>query len=102
MYSDPSSTPRSVSYVSWIPETGSKVAIAYASLDFQSQQGPSAQSALDSYIWDVENANEPDQKIIPTSPLVCLKYNPKDPHILIGGLYNGLVGTSLGLDRVID
>lgn len=49
--------------------------------------------SYESYIWDVENPNVPDQKIIPSSPLVCLKYNPKDSHILIGGMYNGLVGT---------
>jgi len=22
---------------------------------------------------------------------VCIEYNPKDPHILIGGCYNGLI-----------
>ena len=45
----------------------------------------------ESYIWDVEYPNAPDSKIIPPSPLVCLKYNPKDQHGLIGGMYNGLV-----------
>ena len=27
----------------------------------------------------------------PVSPLVCLEYNPKDSHILIGGQYNGQI-----------
>jgi len=46
---------------------------------------------LDSYIWDIDNPNIIDQTLTPPSPLVTLKYNPKDPHILIGGSYNGLV-----------
>lgn len=28
----------------------------------------------------------------PVSPLVCLEYNPKDSHILLGGCYNGQIG----------
>ena len=28
----------------------------------------------------------------PVSPLVCLEYNPKDSHILVGGCYNGQIG----------
>lgn len=28
----------------------------------------------------------------PVSPLVCLEYNPKDSHILVGGSYNGQIG----------
>ena len=31
----------------------------------------------------------------PVSPLVCLEYNPKDSHILIGGQYNGQIGNKL-------
>jgi dynein intermediate chain 2 len=45
----------------------------------------------EAYIWDIENPNQPDQALLPASPLVCIKYNPKDPHILVGGSYNGLV-----------
>ena len=25
----------------------------------------------------------------PSSPMLCLEYNPKDPHTLAGGCYNG-------------
>ena len=75
--------------MSWYPESGDKVAVAYSSLHFQHQ--PAGDVGMESYIWDVENPKEPDQSIIPPSPLVCLKYNPKDPHVLIGGSYNGLV-----------
>ena len=47
---------------------------------------------IESYIWDVENPNAPDQALIPSSPLICLKYNPKDPHVLVGGSYSGNLG----------
>jgi dynein intermediate chain 2 len=50
--------------------------------------------SLDSYIWDVERPAAPESVLTPSSPLVSIKYNPKDPHVLIGGMYNGLVGKS--------
>ncbi|KAI9223721.1 WD40-repeat-containing domain protein [Blastocladiella britannica] len=88
VYRDPNSVKRSASYVSWYPEDGNKVAVAYSMLDFQ--RTPMGMT-YESYIWDIENPNVPDQTILPASPLVCLKYNPKDPHILVGGTYNGVV-----------
>jgi dynein intermediate chain 2 len=51
--------------------------------------------SYDSYIWDVETPNTPDQTLTPQSPLVCIKYNPKDPHVLVGGSYNGLLCNSI-------
>lgn len=36
-----------------------------------------------------ENPNEPEHILRPSSPLLCLEYNPKDPHLLVGGCYNG-------------
>lgn len=39
-----------------------------------------------------ENPNKPEFTLKPVSPLVCLEYNPKDVHVLIGGCYNGQVG----------
>ena len=41
-----------------------------------------------------ENPNKPELALKPVSPLVCLEYNPKDPHILVGGCYNGQLGRS--------
>uniref|UniRef100_A0A8D0F6S4 Dynein intermediate chain 2, axonemal n=1 Tax=Strix occidentalis caurina TaxID=311401 RepID=A0A8D0F6S4_STROC len=32
---------------------------------------------------------EPELVLKPSSPLVCLEYNPKDSHVLVGGCYNG-------------
>ena len=86
---DPNPIKRAASYLSWYPEDGHKLAIAYSVLDFQSMP---ANMSYDSYIWDVEVPNEPDQTLTPNSPLVCIKYNPKDPHVLVGGSYNGSLG----------
>jgi len=38
-----------------------------------------------------ENPNKPEMTLKPTAPLVCLEYNPKDAHILVGGQYNGQI-----------
>lgn len=89
VYRDPCEQKRSISNICWMPENGHKVAVAYSSLDFQ-RSNPT--TSYESFIWDIENPNAPDFKLISSSPLVCLKYNPKDSHILIGGCYNGLVG----------
>ncbi|KAJ3416059.1 Dynein intermediate chain 2, axonemal [Chytridiales sp. JEL 0842] len=88
VFRDPNPTKRTASYVSWYPDDGHKIAIAYSVLQFQ--QMP-FNMCMDSYIWDIENPNVPDQTLCPPSPLVCVKYNPKDPHILVGGSYNGLL-----------
>lgn len=39
-----------------------------------------------------ENPNRPEMSLKPVSPLVCLDYNPKDSHTLVGGSYNGQIG----------
>ena len=36
-----------------------------------------------------ENPNKPEHVLKPSSPMLCLEYNPKDPHLLVGGCYNG-------------
>lgn len=38
-----------------------------------------------------ENANAPELTITPPQPLLDLQYNPRDQHILVGGLMNGQV-----------
>ncbi|KAH6582055.1 hypothetical protein BASA61_008681 [Batrachochytrium salamandrivorans] len=88
VYRDPNEIKRSASYLSWYPEDGHKIAVAYSVLDFQKMP---ANMSLDSYIWDIENPNTPEQTLSPESLIVCIKYNPKDPHILVGGSYNGLL-----------
>ena len=44
-----------------------------------------------SYIWDMNNPNTPEMELVPPSPLVCLRYNPKSTDTLVGGCYNGLI-----------
>ncbi|KAI9199587.1 WD40-repeat-containing domain protein [Polychytrium aggregatum] len=88
VYRDPNPIPRAATYLSWYPDDGHKIAVAYSVLEFQKQVSGMSN---DSYIWDVENPSTPDLTLTPSSPLVCIKYNPKDPHILVGGTYNGLL-----------
>ena len=67
-------------------------------LDFQKVP---ADMCLDSYIWNVEHPSAPESVLTPSSPLVSIKYNPKDPHVLVGGMYNGLVGTHPLFSRIM-
>ena len=47
---------------------------------------------------DSENPSKPEFSLKPMSPLVCIEFNPKDCHQLVGGCHNGQV---CKLDRVI-
>uniref|UniRef100_A0A4W3K2M4 Dynein, axonemal, intermediate chain 2b n=1 Tax=Callorhinchus milii TaxID=7868 RepID=A0A4W3K2M4_CALMI len=89
VFRDPNRIKRTVSHLSWHPDGARKLAIAYCCLEFQ--RG-SPEMSLDSYIWDLEHPSKPDMALKPFTPLVCLEYNPKDPHILAGGCYNGQIG----------
>uniref|UniRef100_A0A8D3AXA6 Dynein intermediate chain 2 axonemal n=1 Tax=Scophthalmus maximus TaxID=52904 RepID=A0A8D3AXA6_SCOMX len=89
VFRDPNEVKRTVTGLSWHPDSGRKLAAAYSCLEFQKT---SKDMSLDSYIWDVENPNVPEMTLTPASPLVCLDYNPKDPHTLLGGSYNGQIG----------
>ncbi|XP_051907210.1 dynein axonemal intermediate chain 2 isoform X1 [Hippocampus zosterae] len=88
VFRDPNRVKRTVSCLSWHPDGGRKLAAAYSCLDFQKA---SADMSPDAYIWDLENPNKPDLTLKPASPLVCLDYNPKDSHTLVGGSYNGQI-----------
>lgn len=88
VFRDPNPLKRSVTYLCFMPDDGKKLAVSYAVLDFQ--KAPAGVS-LDSYIWALDNPNTPDFTLSPSSPLVCLEFNPKDSHILFGGCYNGQV-----------
>ena len=45
-----------------------------------------------SYIWDVNNPNEPEMALNPVHSLCCIdSYNVKQQDSVVGGLYNGLV-----------
>ncbi|XP_044028014.1 dynein axonemal intermediate chain 2 isoform X1 [Siniperca chuatsi] len=88
VFRDPNEVKRTVTGLSWHPDGGRKLAAAYSCLEFQKC---SKDMSLDSYIWDIENPNRPEMTLKPASPLVCLDYNPKDSHTLVGGSYNGQI-----------
>ncbi|XP_031694151.1 dynein intermediate chain 2, axonemal-like, partial [Anarrhichthys ocellatus] len=88
MFRDPNELKRTVTGLSWHPDGGRKLAAAYSCLEFQKT---SKDMSPDSYIWDIENPNRPEMTLKPASPLVCLEYNPKDCHTLVGGSYNGQI-----------
>lgn len=88
VFRDPNDITRTATHISWFPDGPRKLAIAYCNLEFQ---GSPPDTCMDSYIWDIENPNKPEMTLKPVSPLVCLEYNPKDSHILIGGQYNGQI-----------
>ncbi|KAJ7984806.1 hypothetical protein DPEC_G00358590 [Dallia pectoralis] len=88
VFRDPNEVKRTASSLSWHPDGSRKLAVAYSSLEFQKV---SKDMSLNSYIWDIENPNKPEMTLKPVSPLVCVEYNPKDSHILVGGCYNGQI-----------
>ncbi|XP_064423465.1 dynein axonemal intermediate chain 2 [Latimeria chalumnae] len=88
VFRDPNEIKRTATHLSWHPDAGRKLAVAFSCLEFQ--QAP-ADISYDSYIWDIESPNKPEMTIKPVSPLVCLEYNPKDTHVLVGGCYNGQI-----------
>ncbi|KAM7384902.1 hypothetical protein PAMA_011998 [Pampus argenteus] len=88
MFRDPNQVKRTVTCLSWHPDGGRKLAAAYSCLQFQKT---SKDMSLDSYIWDIENPNRPEMTLKPASPLICVDYNPKDSHTLVGGSYNGQI-----------
>lgn len=89
VFKDPNETKRTVTSISWYPDGGKKLAVSFALMQFQDWRMD--KMSPKSYIWDVNNPNFPEQELVPSSPLCCLKYNPKDPHLLVGGSYNGLI-----------
>ncbi|XP_064789134.1 dynein axonemal intermediate chain 2-like isoform X2 [Oncorhynchus masou masou] len=88
VFRDPNEIKRTATCLSWHPDGSCKLAVAYSSLGFQNI---SPDMSYDSYIWDIENPNKPEMTLKPVSLLVCLEYNPKDSHILVGGSYNGQI-----------
>jgi len=88
VFKDPQKIKRTTTRISWNPDGGKKLACAYSSLQFQ--QFPEGMSPA-SYVWDLNNPNFPELTLVPPSPLVTLEYSNRDPNILMGGSYNGLL-----------
>ncbi|XP_045451062.1 dynein axonemal intermediate chain 2 [Melitaea cinxia] len=87
VYREPGSSRRPIRSLSWQTD-GARLASAHADINFMR----CARTLQFSYIWDIENANAPELVIVPPQPLLDLQYNPRDQHILAGGLMNGQVG----------
>jgi dynein intermediate chain 2 len=83
---DPNDIKRSVSHISWYPDGAQKLAAAYSILEFQ--RSPVGMNP-NSFVWDISNPNTPETVLKSSSPMLCIEYNPKDPHLLVGGYYNG-------------
>ena len=92
LFRDPATNSRSAVHCAWHPDGGRMLAVAYANTDFQSDS-----SNTESYVWNIENSNKPEIVLKPPSSALCLEYNPKDSHIILGGLYSGQVNFWLEL-----
>lgn len=87
VFKDPSPVKRTAAALSWLGD-GKKLAVAYCNLRFQSKTDGMTTA---SHIWDILNPNEPIETLNPASPLCSIEYYTKDPHLIAGGSYNGVV-----------
>lgn len=87
VFKDPSPVKRTAVKLSWLAD-GKKLAVAYCNLRFQASTDGMTNA---SHIWDVQNPNEPCETLVPQSPLTAIEYYGKDPHLIAGGSYNGVV-----------
>lgn len=87
VFKDPSPVKRTAAALSWLGD-GKKLAVAYCNLRFQAKTDGMTTT---SHIWDVLNPNEPIETLNPASPLCSIEYYTKDPHLIAGGSYNGVV-----------
>ncbi|VVD01109.1 unnamed protein product [Leptidea sinapis] len=79
---------RPITSVCWQPEGGHYFSVTYTDVDFNHK----TRASCNSYIWNVENANNPEIVLTPSCPLVDLQFNGREREILAGGLMNGQVG----------
>ncbi|KAL9185252.1 hypothetical protein ACHAXT_003029 [Thalassiosira profunda] len=93
VFRDPSPVTRTATSVNWHPEgsNNGKLAVSYAVLNFQDKRHAASNMPTSSYVWDVSNSNKPIAELVPSSPLCCLRYNPKSSDTLVGGSYNGTI-----------
>lgn len=87
VFKDPSKEKRTAASISW-QNDDRKLAVAYCRLRFQSQTSSLNTNA---YVWDVMNPNEPCDTLVTPTPLCSVEYYTKDPHMLAGGCWNGVV-----------
>lgn len=87
VFKDPSTGKRTAAAISW-QNDGRKFGVAYCRLRFQSN---TPMMNTNSYLWDVMNPNTPVDTLFTPSPLCSIQHYPKDPHIIAGGSWNGVV-----------
>lgn len=87
VFKDPSEEKRTAAALSW-QNDGRKLAVAYCRLRFQSN---TSTMSTNSHIWDILNPNEPTETLVTPSPLCSIEHYTKDPHIIAGGSWNGVV-----------
>ncbi|XP_076046476.1 dynein intermediate chain 3, ciliary-like [Oratosquilla oratoria] len=77
---------RMVTSITFSPEGGRKVAVAYASTKFM---GLPEGTPKESYVWDINTSSSPEVSLQAPSWLQCIQYNAKDANVIAGGLHNG-------------
>lgn len=87
VYRDPLNGKRQITHLSWSPDQGNRLAASYCNVNFKK----SSNINYTSYIWEIENPNNPYMTLKPFCPLLTLEYNPKDSNTLVGGLMTGQV-----------
>eukprot|EP00595_Chromulina_sp_UTEXLB2642_P001995 CAMPEP_0196762078 /NCGR_PEP_ID=MMETSP1095-20130614/1431_1 /TAXON_ID=96789 ORGANISM="Chromulina nebulosa, Strain UTEXLB2642" /NCGR_SAMPLE_ID=MMETSP1095 /ASSEMBLY_ACC=CAM_ASM_000446 /LENGTH=578 /DNA_ID=CAMNT_0042112387 /DNA_START=85 /DNA_END=1821 /DNA_ORIENTATION=+ len=93
VFRDPNEIKRAATSINWHPDpiASPKIAVSYSILNFQDPRFANTRMPQQSYIWDIFNPNTPDVELLPSSPLCCLRFNPKNSDSLVGGSYNGLI-----------
>ncbi|XP_015587491.1 dynein intermediate chain 3, ciliary isoform X2 [Cephus cinctus] len=89
VYRDILPVKRPITHISWSPDQGTRFAVSYCNTDFKK----SSNSNPDSYIWDVENPNNPFMILKPFCPVLTMEYNSKDSNALVSGLMTGQVAS---------
>lgn len=89
IFKDPNQVKRAATKIAWHPDNSEpRVGVTYAMLRFQ--QMPK-DMPRESYIWNLQNPNFPETTLLPTSPLCCMAFSPKNPEVIVGGSYNGSI-----------
>ncbi|XP_043284269.1 dynein intermediate chain 3, ciliary isoform X2 [Venturia canescens] len=87
VYRDLAPLKRPITHLSWSPDQGTRLAVSYCNTDFKKAKNYSPCS----YIWDVENPNNPFLTLKPQCPIFTIEYSPKDSNTLVSGLMSGQV-----------
>ncbi|XP_068983669.1 dynein intermediate chain 3, ciliary-like [Bombus flavifrons] len=88
LYEDPETKVRPIKDISWSPNYSDRLAVAYG---FPESEQPSADLSPYSYVWDLENPNKALYTLKSPFHLTTVKFNPRDPVMLVSGLVSGQV-----------